>query len=286
MKLEIPHTLNVKGQLLDLSTPKVMGILNVTPDSFYEGSRKNSDEEIVNRVKQSIDEGGSIIDLGAYASRPNADDVSVEEEMTRLRNALRLINENFSSLSPVLSVDTFRADVAKMCVEEYGVSIINDISGGTLDSQMFQTVADLNVPYVLMHMKGNPQTMQKDPFYEHLVRDVFLYFADKIAKLRELGVNDIILDPGFGFAKSLAHNYDLLNSISDLAIFDLPVLIGISRKSMIYQLLSITPSEALNGTTVLNTIALQQNANILRVHDVKEAVEAVEIVETMKQAKR
>ena len=206
--------------------------------------------------------------------------------MKRLKNAFRLIEANFSSLSPVLSVDTFRADVAKMCVEEYGVSVINDISGGTLDAKMFETVGKLNVPYVLMHMKGNPQTMQKDPFYEHLVRDIFLYFADKIAKLRDLGVNDIILDPGFGFAKSLAHNYELLNSIADFAIFDLPVLIGISRKSMIYQLLDITPAEALNGTTVLNTIALQQKANILRVHDVKEAMEAIEIVETMKQAKR
>ncbi|MFA6833107.1 MAG: dihydropteroate synthase, partial [Bacteroidaceae bacterium] len=185
-----------------------------------------------------------------------------------------------------LSVDTFRADVAKMCVEEFGVAIVNDISGGSLDKNMFQTVAALQVPYILMHMKGIPQTMQNNPMYDLLVRDIFLYFAEKVSELRQLGVNDIVLDPGFGFAKNLSHNYELLNYISDFSIFDLPLLVGFSRKSMIYQLLENTPSEALNGTTVLNTIALLQGAQILRVHDVREAVEAVKIVETMKQAKR
>lgn len=286
MNLEVPQTLNVNGNLLDLSTPKVMGILNVTPDSFYASSRKESDKEIINRTKEIIDEGGTIIDLGAYSSRPNAKDVSVEEEMKRLRNALGLILTHFSSSSLILSVDTFRADVAKMCVEEYGVGIINDISGGTIDERMFQTVADLQVPYILMHMKGTPQTMQDNPVYNHIIRDIFLYFAEKIDALRQLGVNDIILDPGFGFGKSLAHNYELLNYISDFSLFELPVLVGFSRKSMIYQLLKKTPNEGLNGTTVLNTIALLQGARILRVHDVEEAMEAIEIVETMKQAKR
>lgn len=286
MSLEVPQTLNVNGKLLDLSTPKVMGILNVTPDSFYASSRKESDEDIINRTKEIIDEGGAIIDLGAYSSRPNAEDISVEEEMKRLRNALELISTNFSSSSLILSVDTFRADVAKMCVEEYGVGIINDISGGTLDENMFQMAAHLQVPYILMHMKGTPQTMQDNPNYNHVIGDIFLYFAQKIDSLRQLGVNDIILDPGFGFGKNLAHNYELLNYISDFSLFELPVLVGFSRKSMIYQLLKKTPNEGLNGTTVLNTIALLQGAQILRVHDVEEAMEAIEIVETMKQAKR
>ncbi len=286
MNLEVPQTLNVNGKLLDLSTPKVMGILNVTPDSFYASSRKESDEDIINRTKEIIDEGGAIIDLGAYSSRPNAEDISVEEEMKRLRNALELISTNFSSSSLILSVDTFRADVAKMCVEEYGVGIINDISGGTLDENMFQMAAHLQVPYILMHMKGTPQTMQDNPNYNHVIGDIFLYFAQKIDSLRQLGVNDIILDPGFGFGKNLAHNYELLNYISDFSLFELPVLVGFSRKSMIYQLLKKTPNEGLNGTTVLNTIALLQGAQILRVHDVEEAMEAIEIVETMKQAKR
>lgn len=286
MSLEVPQTLNINGKLLDLSKPRVMGILNITPDSFYASSRKESDEDIINRTKEIIDEGGSIIDLGAYSSRPNAENISVEEEMKRLRKALDLISRNFSSSSLILSVDTFRADVAKMCVEEYGVGIINDISGGTLDENMFQTVADLQVPYILMHMKGTPQTMQDNPIYNHVIGDIFLYFAQKIDNLRQLGVNDIILDPGFGFGKNLAHNYELLNYISDFSLFELPVLVGFSRKSMIYQLLKKTPNEGLNGTTVLNTIALLQGAQILRVHDVEQAMEAIEIVETMKQTKR
>lgn len=286
MSLTIPTTLNVNGNLLDLSTPKVMGILNVTPDSFFKSSRKECDADIISRVKEIIEEGAAIIDLGGYSSRPSAAEVTIKEEMDRLRNALTLIQNNFSSSSLVLSVDTFRADVAKMCVEEFGVAIVNDISGGSLDKNMFQTVADLQVPYILMHMKGTPQTMQDNPMYDLLVRDIFLYFAEKVSELRQLGVNDIVLDPGFGFAKNLSHNYELLNYISDFSIFDLPLLVGFSRKSMIYQLLENTPSEALNGTTVLNTIALLQGAQILRVHDVREAVETVKIVETMKQAKR
>ena len=270
------YTINANGQLIDLGTPQVMGILNVTPDSFYSGSRKQTETEIAERVEQILAEGGQMIDIGAYSSRPNADDVSTKEEMERLRRGLRILREK--APDAIVSVDTFRADVAKMCVEEYGVQIVNDISGGELDKEMFSTVARLGVPYVLMHMKGTPQTMQEAPHYDDLMKEVLLYFAEKIQQLRDLGQKDIILDPGFGFAKTLEHNYELLRHLEALQIFELPILVGVSRKSMIYKLLGTTAQEALNGTTVLNTICLMKGcANILRVHDVKECVEAVEI---------
>ena len=270
------YTINANGQLIDLGTPQVMGILNVTPDSFYSGSRKQTETEIAERVEQILAEGGQMIDIGAYSSRPNADDVSTKEEMERLRRGLRILREK--APDAIVSVDTFRADVAKMCVEEYGVQIINDISGGELDKEMFPTVARLGVPYVLMHMKGTPQTMQEAPHYDDLMKEVLLYFAEKVQQLRDLGQKDIILDPGFGFAKTLEHNYELLSHLEALQIFELPILVGVSRKSMIYKLLGTTAQEALNGTTVLNTICLMKGcANILRVHDVKECVEAVEI---------
>ncbi len=270
------YTINANGQLIDLGTPQVMGILNVTPDSFYSGSRKQTETEITERVEQILAEGGQMIDVGAYSSRPNADDVSTKEEMERLRRGLRILREK--APDAIVSVDTFRADVAKMCVEEYGVQIVNDISGGELDKEMFSTVARLGVPYVLMHMKGTPQTMQEAPHYDDLMKEVLLYFAEKIQQLRDLGQKDIILDPGFGFAKTLEHNYELLSHLEALQIFELPILVGVSRKSMIYKLLGTTAQEALNGTTVLNTICLMKGcANILRVHDVKECVEAVKI---------
>ncbi len=270
------YTINANGQLIDLGTPQVMGILNVTPDSFYSGSRKQTETEIAERVEQILAEGGQMIDIGAYSSRPNADDVSTKEEMERLRRGLRILREK--APDAIVSVDTFRADVAKMCVEEYGVQIVNDISGGELDKEMFHTVARLGVPYVLMHMKGTPQTMQEAPHYDDLMKEILLYFAEKIQQLRDLGQKDIILDPGFGFAKTLEHNYELLSHLEALQIFELPILVGVSRKSMIYNLLGTTAQEALNGTTVLNTICLMKGcANILRVHDVKECVEAVEI---------
>ena len=270
------YTINANGQLIDLGTPQVMGILNVTPDSFYSGSRKQTETEIAERVEQILAEGGQMIDIGAYSSRPNADDVSTKEEMERLRRGLQVLREK--APDAIVSVDTFRADVAKMCVEEYGVQIVNDISGGELDKEMFSTVARLGVPYVLMHMKGTPQTMQEAPHYDDLIKEVLLYFAEKIQQLRDLGQKDIILDPGFGFAKTLEHNYELLSHLEALQIFELPILVGVSRKSMIYKLLGTTAQEALNGTTVLNTICLMKGcANILRVHDVKECVEAVEI---------
>lgn len=276
------YTINVNGQLIDLSRPQVMGILNVTPDSFYSGSRKQTEWEIRERVEQIVNEGGQMIDIGAYSSRPGADDVSEEEEMRRLREGMKIVKE----LAPDMpaSVDTFRANVAKMCVEELGVGIINDISGGELDKDMFKTVAKLGVPYILMHMKGTPQTMQQAPHYDDLMKEVMMYFAEKVQKLRDLGQKDIILDPGYGFAKTLDHNYQLLRQQEMLQVFDLPLLVGISRKSMIYRLLDTCPQEALNGTSVLNTIALQKGANILRVHDVKECVEVVKIVRKMHEA--
>ncbi len=280
MEITTARYINVNGSLLDLSQPRVMGILNVTPDSFYAGSRTQTEAEIVRRVRQIVSEGAAIIDIGAYSSRPNADNVSAREEMERLRMGLKILFE----IQPdaVVSVDTFRADVARMCVEEYGVAIINDIAAGEMDTDMFHTVAALNVPYIMMHMQGTPQSMQQHPHYDNLLKEVFLYFARKVQQLRDLGVKDIILDPGFGFGKTMEHNYELLSHLEEFRIFELPLLVGVSRKSMIYRLLDITPQEALNGTTVLDTICLLKGADILRVHDVKEAVETVRIVQAMR----
>ena len=280
MEITTSRYINVNGSLLDLSQPRVMGILNVTPDSFYAGSRTQTEAEIVRRVKQIVSEGAAIIDIGAYSSRSNADNVSAREEMERLRMGLKILFE----IQPdaVVSVDTFRADVARMCVEEYGVAIINDIAAGEMDADMFHTVAALNVPYIMMHMQGTPQSMQQHPHYDNLLEEVLLYFARKVQQLRDLGVKDIILDPGFGFGKTIEHNYELLSHLEDFRIFELPLLVGVSRKSMIYRLLDITPQEALNGTTVLDTICLLKGADILRVHDVKEAVETVRIVQAMR----
>lgn len=276
-----PIYVNVKGRLLNLATPQVMGILNVTPDSFYSGSRMQTEEEIAARARQIIDEGASIIDIGAYSSRPNAEHISAEEEMNRLRTGLDIINRNHPDA--IVSVDTFRADVAEQCVRDYGVAIINDISAGEMDEQMFQTVATLGVPYIMMHMQGTPQNMQKEPRYENLIKEVFLYFARKVQKLSDLGAKDIILDPGFGFGKNLEHNYELMAHLEEFRVFELPLLVGVSRKSMIYKFLGGTPQDSLNGTTVLDTVALMKGANILRVHDVREAVESVRIIEKLKE---
>ena len=253
MDSTILKSLNVNGRLLDLSTPQVMGILNVTPDSFYAGSRSRTEAEIAARACQILDEGASIIDIGAYSSRPNAEHISPEEEMQRLRTGLEILNRNHPDA--IISVDTFRAEVARQCVEEYGAAIINDISAGEMDEQMFPTVARLNVPYIMMHMQGTPQNMQKEPHYENLLKEVFMYFARKVRQLRDLGMKDIILDPGFGFGKTLEHNYELMAHLEEFGIFELPLLVGVSRKSMIYRLFGATPQEALNGTTVLDTVA-------------------------------
>lgn len=275
------HTLNLRGKLYSLCEPKIMGILNVTPDSFYAESRTSNEEHIAARVQQLMDDGADMIDIGGYSSRPGADDVSLEEEMNRLRRGLRVVRRLYPEVP--ISVDTFRADVARMCVEEEGADIINDISGGMMDRQMFRTVARLGVPYILMHMQGTPDTMQQAPHYDNLRREVMLYFAERIDRLCQMGAKDIIVDPGFGFGKTLEHNYELFHHLDDFNLFNLPLLVGISRKSMIYKLLDGTPQTSLNGTTVLNTIALMKGAHILRVHDVKEAVEAKRIVMEMKE---
>ena len=253
-----------------------MGILNVTPDSFFSESRTPDEEHIAQRVKQMMNDGADMIDIGGYSSRPGANDVSTEEEMNRLRRGLRIIRKLYPDV-PV-SVDTFRADVARMCIEEEGADIINDISGGMMDRQMFRTVAQLHVPYIMMHMQGTPDSMQLAPHYDNLRQEVMLYFAERIDRLCQMGVKDIIVDPGFGFGKTMEHNYELMAHLEDFHVFGLPLLVGISRKSMIYKLLGGTPQTSLNGTTVLNTIALTKGAHILRVHDVKEAVEAKRIV--------
>lgn len=268
------NTINIGGRLFSLEQPVVMGILNVTPDSFFPGSRKQSEEDIRNRVIQIRDEGAAMIDIGGYSSRPGADDVSPEEETARLLTGIRITRQEWPDA--IISIDTFRADVARTCIQN-GADIINDISGGDMDPEMFQTVAELHVPYILMHMKGTPQTMQQDPHYDDLLSEVLRHLGERVEKLHELGVPDIILDPGFGFAKTLSHNYELMSRMQELSILELPLLVGISRKSMIYRLLGGTPDTALNGTTVLNTIALMNGAKILRVHDVKEAVEATRI---------
>lgn len=274
--MKVEKTININGSLLNLSTPLVMGILNVTPNSFYSESRKQSDEEIVNRCRVILDEGGTIIDVGAQSSSPTSKFLSAKEEWERLMPALRLIRNEFPDT--IISIDTFYADVAKEAVEVYGANIINDISGGEIDKRMFNVVAELNVPYILMHMRGVPQTMQYMTNYDNFIQDILYYFSEKRAKLSLLGVNDVIIDPGFGFSKSVAQNYELMAYLKYFHIFEEPILVGVSRKSMIYKLLETTPENSLNGTTVLNTASLLSGANILRVHDVKEAVECVKII--------
>ena len=273
-------TINVHGKLMEFIVPKVMGILNVTPDSFYEGSRNVTDDEIRNRIHTIVNEGADIIDIGAYSTRPKAGHISIDEELRRLKLGLTILNKEFPNA--VISVDTFRSKVAEYCVKEHGVAIVNDISGGEMDSQMFETVGKLKVPYVLTHMQGTPQSMQRAPQYDNIVKNLFLYFSRKVAHLHDLGVTDIVIDPGFGFGKTLEHNYELLNHLDDFELFNMPLLAGISRKSMVYKLLDITPEESLTGTIVLDTVALQKGANMLRVHDVREAVDSIRILQMLK----
>lgn len=275
-------TINIRGELLDLSQPLVMGILNLTPDSFYDQSRKQSEAAMVEHTRKMLLDGAAIIDIGAQSTNPKSPFLGVEEESTRLRKMLPILVKEFPMT--VFSIDTFYADVAKMCVEEFGVAIVNDISGGQIDNELFRTVADLHVPYILMHIKGTPQTMMQKTDYKHLIQDIFFYFSQKVEELKLLGVNDIILDPGFGFSKTVNQNYELMVELRNFHIFELPLLVGISRKSMIYKLLDITPQESLNGTTALNMYSLLNGANILRVHDVKEAVETVRIFNQLSAA--
>lgn len=271
-------TIQCKGELIDLSTPKVMGILNITPDSFFDGGKYNHTDSIVNQCGKMLEEGATFIDIGGYSSRPGAANISETEETDRLLPAIEAIVKAFPNV--LLSVDTFRSKVAKACIEQ-GAALINDIAAGELDNQMLATVAQLQVPYILMHMKGNPQNMQQQSAYQNITKEVNFYLSEKVALAKSYGINDIIIDPGFGFAKTLEQNYKLMKELSVLQFHNLPILVGISRKSMLYKLLDTTPDKALNGTTVLNTIALQNGASILRVHDVKEAAECIAIVKQL-----
>lgn len=275
------RTLNINGQLLSLEQPKVMGILNVTPDSFYESSRKQEEEEIVGQVVRMLSEGADIIDIGACSTRPGAPVISAEEEMDRLRYGLKVLRK--VAPAAYVSVDTFRADVARMCVEEYGVAIVNDISGGSFDAAMFPLMARLHIPYILMYMQGSLETMHLQCQYEDVVADTIKKMAVKVDALRNMGVSDIILDPGFGFSKTVEQNYELFAHLDDFQIFEMPLLVGISRKSMIWRKLEITPENALNGTTALHMMALDKGTDILRVHDVKEAVETVKLFMSVKK---
>jgi len=281
MSLEKQRYINTRGSLLDLSVPKVMGILNITPDSFYPGSRFNTDSEIIKAAIAMSEEGAAILDIGGYSSRPGANDVSAKDEGERVLRAIKLVRKELPE--SIISIDTFRSEIAKEAVEGFGANMINDISGGEADDQMFDTAALLNVPYILMHMKGTPQTMQTNPVYEDVVAEILKWFSHKIVRLRSSGLKDIIIDPGFGFGKTAEHNFELLRRLGDFSVTGLPLLAGLSRKGMIWRTLDISPSEALNGTTALNAIALQNGADILRVHDVKAAVETIKLMEKLRR---
>lgn len=269
-------TINCNGQVIDVSTPKVMGILNVTPDSFFDGGRYTNEREILLRVEQMLADGATFIDVGGYSSKPNAAQVSVQEEKARTIPVVTSIMHHFPDA--IVSIDTFRSDVAQLCLDQ-GAAIVNDISAGLLDPLMLKIVANYQVPYIMMHMKGTPQTMSTLAQYDDLVKEILFYFSERIAAARSLGISDLMVDPGFGFAKTIDQNFELLRHLEFFKSLELPILAGVSRKSMIHKTLQIKPEEALNGTTVLNTLALEKGATILRVHDVKEAVEAIKLWE-------
>ncbi len=272
-------TINCNGKLIHLDTPKVMGILNVTPDSFFDGGKYSSDKEILLQVEKMLQQGATFIDIGAYSSKPNAFNISTETELKRITPIVKKLSNEFSEI--IISIDTFRSKVVKECLD-LGACMINDISGGNLDKEMFKTVAKYQVPYVLMHMQGTPKNMQNNPKYTNVINDIFAFFSEKISELKELQVNDIILDVGFGFGKTIQHNYQIINNLDFFKQFDLPLLTGTSRKSMLYKLLNSTPDKMLNATSVSNTIALLNGSSILRVHDVKEAMECIKIVNAVK----
>ncbi len=275
-------SINCKGNLIDLTLPKVMGILNLTPDSFYDGGKYKSEKEILLQIEKMLVEGATFIDIGAYSSRPGAESISEEEELARLIPVLEIIVKTYPQV--LISIDTFRSAVAKKAIS-LGACMINDISAGNLDDKMFETVAELQVPYIIMHMRGNPQNMQNNTVYDDLVKDILFYFSKKVNELRALDLNDIILDVGFGFSKTMDQNYELLQNLNLFNNFEIPILSGLSRKSMLYKLLKTSSNEALIATTAANTIALLQGSNILRVHDVQEAMETIKIVEKTKLAK-
>lgn len=270
--------INCKGNLIDLSTPKVMGILNVTPNSFFDGAKYETETQILNRVDQMLTEGADFIDVGAYSSKPNAEEVSEKEELKRLIPVIQLLIKKYPDL--LISVDTFRSEVARQAIEN-GACMINDISAGSLDEKMMATIAEFQVPYIMMHMRGTSQTMMQLTHYEDIVKELLFYFSEKVSQARALGINDLIVDPGFGFAKTLEQNFEVMQKLELFGILELPILAGVSRKSMIYKPLGSSPEKALNGTTALNMIALTKGASILRVHDVKEAVECVKLFSLM-----
>jgi dihydropteroate synthase len=275
-----PRYINIKGRLLDLEVPRVMGVINITPDSFYDGSRYTTDESVILAARRMVDEGADIIDVGGYSSRPGAENITVDEEKARVLGAIRLISSKVPEA--IISVDTFRSEIAGEAVTECGAHIINDISGGEADDGMFELVARLKVPYIIMHMQGTPAIMQKNPVYDDVVADILKWFGKRVVKLQSMGVNDIIIDPGFGFGKTIEHNFEILRRLGDFSIAGMPLMAGLSRKSMIWKTLGIKPGEALNGTSVLNMAALMNGADILRVHDVKEAVQTIRLYQKLK----
>ncbi|WP_423127623.1 dihydropteroate synthase [Gaoshiqia sp. Z1-71] len=275
------NTISLNGKLLDLTNPLVMGILNVSSDSFYDGGKYVTEDAVLKRVEQMVKEGVDIVDVGAISTRPGSDSVSTKEELTRLLPAVTAIRKHFPDIP--LSIDTFRSWVALRVIDETGECIVNDISGGNFDEHMFDTIAKLGVPYILMHIQGTPRTMQDNPQYEDIIKDISKYFSDKVRKLTKAGVRDVIIDPGFGFGKSLNDNYDLLNKLDSFKVFQLPLLVGLSRKSMVYKLLETDPENSLSGTITANTMALLGGADILRVHDVREAVQSVSLFKKIKE---
>ena len=278
--LKRKSTINLDGKIIDLSQPVVMGILNVTPDSFFDGGKYKTEKKILKRAEEILEQGGKIIDIGAVSTKPGQEAISTKEEIDRLLPAVKAVRKMFPDAN--ISIDTYRSWVALKIIEDCGPCMVNDVSGGNFDANMFDTIGKLGVPYILMHMQGTPLKMQEDPQYEDIIRDISLFFTDRVKKLTKAGVKDVIIDPGFGFGKNLEHNYELLNRLDSFKVFQLPLLVGISRKSMIYKLLGSNPDEALNGTSVVNTLALMGGADLLRVHDVREAVEAVRIMNMLR----
>ncbi len=279
--LKRKRTINVGGDLLDLTDPCVMGIINVTPDSFYDGHTLNSEADILDKVEEMVTEGAAIIDVGSISTRPRAELISTKEELSRLIPAVKTIRKHFPEV--IISIDTFRSWVAVSVIDEIGPVMVNDISGGSLDEMMFETIGRLQVPYILTHIQGTPMNMQENPYYSDVVREVSAELSDSVRRLTKLGVADVLIDPGFGFGKNIDHNYTLLNRLDSLKVFQLPVVVGLSRKSMIWKVLETDPVHALNGTTVVNTMALLGGADILRVHDVKQAIETIRIFLQLKE---
>ena len=274
--LKRKSTINLNGRLIDLAKPIVMGVMNVTPDSFFDGGKYKTEKKVIKRAEEILEQGGTIIDIGAVSTQPGSEGISTKDEIDRLLPAVRAVRKAFPQA--FISIDTYRSWVALKVIEECGPCIVNDVSGGNFDVHMFDTIGKLGVPYILMHMLGTPIKMQDNPEYEDIIRDISMFFTDAVKKLNRAGVKDVIIDPGFGFGKTLSHNYELLNRLDSFKVFQLPVMIGVSRKSMIYKLLEARPEDALNGSSVVNTLALMGGADILRVHDVREAVEAVRIM--------